>query len=371
MGKAGKIILAAVLVLVLACGAFAWYLIAGVQDGAVPTVEKPDALPETTDAPEETPEVISLGDAEAATPEPTQMPIYAEETENEQIVNILLVGTDSRTADETAAEGLSDSMMLVSYNRETGAITLVSFMRDACVKRIGERSYFYNKLNGAYKNGGVGELVNTLNLNFGLDIQNYVTVGYDGFSMLVDEIGGVDMPITGEEAYYINWRYCGLPQDAPKDKRLEYLVQFGLPALEEDYEGTKVQHLDGGQALWYSRDRTTASAGGQKGSDGVRISRQQAMVQAIFDKVKSEMSLTKINALIGFAVNHVSTNLSVSDMSALASAVFGADVSFVSARVPFEDAFHYGVTENGEDASMLYFDIDKAAVRLHTLLYGA
>ena len=195
-------------------------------------------------------------------------------------------------------------------------------------------------------------------------------MGYDGFSALVDEIGGVDVPLTSDEAYYINWRYCGLPQDAPKDKRLHYLEQFGLPALEEGYEGQKVQHLNGGQALWYSRDRTSPSADGKKGSDNVRTDRQQTMLTLLYRKVREEMDLGKVTALIGFATGHVNTNLSVSAMGELASLVLGTDVQFVSARVPFSDAFHYGVSANGEDPAMLYFDIETTAARLHTLLYG-
>ena len=95
------------------------------------------------------------------------MPIYEEDRRlDENIINILLIGTDSRSADEKEnSDGRSDSMILASVNKDTGKITLVSFMRDARVHRIGEsgRFTFYNKLNGAYRGGygggGAGELI--------------------------------------------------------------------------------------------------------------------------------------------------------------------------------------------------------------------
>ena len=110
--------------------------------------------------------------SEEPTPSPTPMPIYEEEALDDNIVNILLIGTDSRSADESEnSEGRSDSMILASLNKETGKIALVSFMRDARVHRVGEsgRFTFYNKLNGAYRGGygggGAGELIKTINGN--------------------------------------------------------------------------------------------------------------------------------------------------------------------------------------------------------------
>ena len=190
MTKVMKIILITLLVVVLAGAGLIWYVLGSMRSGAVETIEKPTEDVSVA----EQPEVITVISDEP-TPSPTPMPIYAEESKEDSIVNILLVGTDSRSESELeSSEGRSDSMMLASLNKEKGTITLISFMRDSRVHRIGKsgRFTFYNRLNGAYSGGygggGPGELINTLNENFDLDIQEYICIGFDGFAALIDQV---------------------------------------------------------------------------------------------------------------------------------------------------------------------------------------
>ena len=135
MSKVMKIILIVLLVVVLAVVGVGMYVLSSMRSDAVQTVAKPtEDLTMTTEEPA-TIQVVS----EEPTPSPTPMPIYEEEALDDNIVNILLIGTDSRSADESEnSEGRSDSMILASLNKETGKIALVSFMRDARVHRIGE-----------------------------------------------------------------------------------------------------------------------------------------------------------------------------------------------------------------------------------------
>ena len=171
MSKVMKIVLIVVLVIVLAVVGLGVYVLTSMRADAVETIEKPVDM----GAPEET-QAVSVVSSEP-TPTPTAMPIYEEASKEDSIVNILLVGTDSRSTKGTGdVQGRSDSMMLASINTEKGTITLVSFMRDARVHRIGKsgRFTFFNRLNGAfsggYGGGGPGELINTLNENFKLDM---------------------------------------------------------------------------------------------------------------------------------------------------------------------------------------------------------
>lgn len=367
MGKGAKIILIVIATLLVCCGGLALFV-----------VLQPDAEPEQADA---------AATAEPAPLEPALVPVVEatvdpageetpvpEEPLPDGIYNILFIGADSRTAEETEAEGLSDSMMCVSYNTNTNVVTLISFMRDSIVSRIGVNSQFPGKLNAAYKNGGPVELMETLNLNFDLDIKNYVTVGYEGFSMLVDELGGVDVEITGEEAYYINWRSADIRQDniyGQQHFRLQELQSLGRPILEEDYEGVKLQHLDGRQSLWYARNRTTPAADGTPGSDGLRINRQQVLMQLIYQKVKNEKTLDTAIALIKFAFQYVKTDMDILTMTKLGTRVLKADhIEFVNVRVPFEGSSRSGNAEKEEIVSGLYFDLDATAVKLHEIIYG-
>jgi len=142
--------------------------------------------------------------------------------------------------------------------------------------------------------------------------------------------------------------------------------------LEEGYEGTKVQHLNGGQALWYARNRTSPAADGTKGSDAVRINRQQELMKLIYQKVKTEKNLDTALALITFAVQNVKTNMDIITMTKLGSRILKAEgIEFVNVRVPFADAtLPMPESATGDAASAINFDIDAAAVRLHEILYG-
>ncbi|MEZ4508285.1 MAG: LCP family protein [Eubacteriales bacterium] len=142
------------LVIILAVVGVSLYVLSSMRSDAVETVEKPQDLA-STEEPESMITIIS----DEPTPTPSPMPIYSEESKEDNVVNILLIGTDSRNVEAENSDGRSDSMMLVSLNKEQGTITLISFMRDARVERIGKsgRFTFFNKLNGAYRGGTAAE----------------------------------------------------------------------------------------------------------------------------------------------------------------------------------------------------------------------
>lgn len=365
MSKVMKIILIVFVILIIAVGGFLWYMLGSMRADAVDTVEKPD-LEATAEEEEETSIVtVVAGDP---TPSPTPMPIYEEESQEDSVVNILLIGTDSRSADETEnSEGRSDSMMLASLNKDTGTITLVSFMRDARVKRIGSsgKFTFYNRLNGAYSGGygggGAGELINTLNYNFDLDIQEYIAIGFDGFATLIDQIGGLDVDLDQAEINFINDRIKG-------DHELEPDIVKNASTISAD---PGIIHLDGAQCLIYARNRHTGFDGGD-GNDFDRVSRQQEIIQLVYDKVTTQMNEQSVYALISFAANYVTTNMKLETMTDLAKLLLTNDISFVTTSIPAEGSYSYYVDETtGEKTDQLEFNLTKAATALNELLYGA
>ncbi len=364
MSKIMKIVLIVMLIVVLAVVGVGLYVLSSMRADAVETVAKPTEVLEET----EEPSVITVI-SEDPTPSPTPMPIYEEETKEDNIVNILLVGTDSRSESETeSAEGRSDSMILASLNKEKGTMTLVSFMRDARVHRIGSsgRFTFYNKLNGAYRGGygggGPGELINTINGNFGLDIQEYIVVGFDGFAALIDKIGGLDVELDQAEINFINDRITG-------NHVLEPDIVKNASTVKAE---PGVVHLDGAQCLIYARNRHTGVDGGE-GNDFDRVNRQQEIIKLVFEKVRKEMNEQSVLALISFASNYISTNMKVETMTALAKTLLTADISFSSdVSVPAAGSYKYYVDEkSGEKTDQLEFNIKKTATALQELLYGA
>ena len=360
MSKVMKIVLIALLVVVLAVVGLGVYVLTNMRADAVQTVEKPVDL-EASDEPE--PITVVANDP---TPTPTQMPIYEEEAKADSIVNILLVGTDSRNKSELQNEGgRSDSMILASIDTNKGTITLVSFMRDSRVHRIGKsgKFTFYSRLNGAYSGGyaggGPGELINTLNENFQLDIQEYVAIGFDGFAALIDKIGGLDVDCDEAEINFINDRIQGDYVNEPD------VVRNATPIKE----APGVLHLDGAQCLIYARNRHTGFSGGA-GNDFDRVSRQQEIIQLVFEKVTKEFNEQSLLALISFASDYVSTNMGLDTMTDLAKILLTKGMTFTKTTIPEPGSYKNFVDENNVETDQLEFDIEATAAELNKLIYG-
>lgn len=198
---------------------------------------------------------------------------------DDNVLNILLIGTDSRNP--SVDRGRSDSMILVSVNKKTKKVIMTSFLRDTWVQipDIGPQ-----RLNAAYAYGGPPLLVKTMQANFGIRIDKYVTINFDSFKDTIDTIGGVDIRVTDEEVPYIN---------------------SGAKNSEKLKQGGKYT-LNGEQALAYSRIRYI-------GTDFGRTQRQRTVMDEIFRKTKG-MSLSELSDFLEKILPNVSTNFEKSEI---------------------------------------------------------
>lgn len=258
-------------------------------------------------------------------------PLYSVEQKDKNIINILVMGTDSR--DVTVERGRSDTMLVVSYNKKTAEVKMVSFLRDALVPI---ENHDWNRLNTAYAYGGAGLAVNTINDLFGLDLQNFVVVDFNGAKEFIDKIGGVDVTLTQAEIdYYSNF--------------INQELVVG------------VNHMDSQLAMAHMQNRTTDS-------DFGRARRQRDVVTAVMKKVTT-MSITEISSLIDYAMSIVKTNISASTLVSLAVSVLAdaSNLSFSTQQVPYADSYQYAWYKN---MAILSFDIDDAAKRVGEFIYG-
>ena len=392
--KALKIILSVLLVIVLIAGAAIWYFMTQLTKDAVPIVEVPDesAETETTEAVEDFTVEIEV----TPTPEPTEDPNEITEEKlvsmtveqdaleepdlgikqvdqiNENVINVLLVGADVRRLNAYSTAN-ADTIMMASINKSTKVITLVSFMRDSYIQIRGLKgNVSMNKLNSAYANGGMGWLINTLNYkgNYNLDIQYYLGVGFRNFEKLIDAIGGVDVELTAEECYYINWRCAELLKTDPKDNRKELLAEQGKAVLDE-VAGT--HHLTGLQTLWYARDRTTGEDAESTGSDFTRTSRQQEVLQLVYNKVKSGLTLVELANLAKFTMENSYTNIKFAKLCEIGLFLLNNDVTVQTITMPRDKSWAYesvSVKEGSAPVEVVTFKVDPNRKYLHELLYG-
>lgn len=207
----------------------------------------------------------------------------------EGYTNIALFGVDSREGD--LGEGTrTDCIIVASLNNETKEIKMVSVYRDTLLD-LSEGTY--QKCNAAYSYGGPTMAINMLNMNLDLDIQEYVTVDFGAIADAIDLLGGLEMDVTDEEAYYIS----------------EYLQETADSAGKEahflDYGGHMV--LDGAQATTYARIRSTA------GGDFTRTERQRLVIEKMVEKIKVA-DLATINKIIDQVFPQISTSFTLSEL---------------------------------------------------------
>lgn len=108
------------------------------------------------------------------------------------VMNILLLGVDNADLDSNSR---SDSMILLSVDTLHGKIKLTSFMRDMFVEVPG---YGKTKLTHACQYGGAQLTADTIEMNFGINIDAYAKIGYDFLIDAVDGLGGITIPEVNE-----------------------------------------------------------------------------------------------------------------------------------------------------------------------------
>lgn len=207
--------------------------------------------------------------------------------------DIALFGVDSR---EGALESgtNSDTIMVCSINKKTGEIRLVSVYRDTYLDTTDGQ---YRKCNSAYAVGGAEQAISMLNKNLDLNITDYATVNFGALVDVVDMVGGVDITLTEGEVEWLNG----------------YLVE-GRQVLGRDCEdvpGPGLQHLNGMQALAYSRIRYI-------GLDYERTERQRTVLEQVFNKV-NENGLLEMNKMIDTILPEISTSLSMTEILGMAA----------------------------------------------------
>ena len=192
------------------------------------------------------------------------------------IINIALFGVDTR--EENSMKGLSDSIMVLSVNKQTRKIKIISILRDTIVDIDGKKG----KVNGAYSLGGYELAIRTLNRNFNLDIKDFVTVNFERMAQLVDLVGGVYIEVNDGELALINpliEEQAAITGETP-----QYVEKSGY------------QKLTGMQAVAWARIRKTSTSDGQRDDFG-RTDRQREVLTKLFNSA-SGLGLSKMFNLL-------------------------------------------------------------------------
>lgn len=245
----------------------------------------------------------------------------------------LLVGSDSRQnlTPEQQAElatggdlgtGRTDTILLVHVPGvgSDAPTTMVSIPRDSYVEIPG---YGEDKINAAFSLGGAPLLAQTVEQATGIRLDHYAEVGFDGFAVLVDAVGGVTM--------------------CPAEPISDPLAGIELPA--------GCQELDGRTALGFVRSRATARA------DLDRMVNQRQFMSALVQRAASPAVL--LNALRWYPMTQAAVGAVAVDEGAhvwdLGQLAWAMHSTITTITVPIGE-----YTDNGS-GSVVVWDSDAAS----------
>lgn len=258
------------------------------------------------------------------------------------VINVLLVGEEAIGDDY--GRGRTDCILIATISKKEKALKLTSLMRDTYVQIPG---YSDNKLNAAYHNGGLSLLIDTIQLNFDLEVDGYVLVNFDSFEKVIDELGGVEITLTEKEASYLN--------------RTNYISN---PANRTVVEGK--QMLNGNQALGYSRIRYVSTADNLRDDFG-RNARQRAILNALFEQYKSKSAVELIGMLPNL-LSLVTTDLDKSDMVGYIATVLTMGATEIETfSIPVSNGYRDARIRNMD---VLVPDLAVNVPALHEFIFG-
>ena len=261
---------------------------------------------------------------------------------DERWINILLIGSDTRSQEKNAER--SDTMMICSVNLKEGKIKLTSLERDMWVEIPGRSGH--HKLNAAHAYGGPELLMKTINTLFHMNVTHYVSVNFYDFCGIIDLFGGVTVPLTSSEIRVINETVAS--------------SDYGDTKYDPIPGGVSEAHLNGAQALAYVRIRKIDD-------DFHRTARQRTLLSAMLNNAIG-MPVMDLVSLYDGAYSRLSTNYSPGDLLAIALSVAGhAMGDLPQLSLPTPEHFHY---DESNGISKVVYDSEATVRQLHEFIYG-
>lgn len=186
---------------------------------------------------------------------------------------VLVLGVDERENDR----GRSDSMILLAVNPAKESILMFNIPRDTRTRIVGHETV--DKINHAFAFGGIDMSIRTVEDFLQYPVNYYLKVNMEGFSRIIDSIGGVDVNNS----------------------------------LEFDYGQYKFEkgelHLSGEEALAFSRMRFEDPRG-----DLGRNERQREILRELIKKSLTISTVFKLQSILDTIGDNVKTDMTFEEM---------------------------------------------------------
>lgn len=266
--------------------------------------------------------------------DPSSLP-QGETQAEDDILNVLILGTDERTVEFSSAR--ADSIILLSLNLKENTAKLVSLERGMGVPILeGEYQGEYDWLTHCFRYGGASLMLKEVQTCFNVDVSHYVRVNFTSVKNIVDILGGIDVELTAAEANHLSGGGTSLT--------------------------VGMNHLNGETALSYARLRSIDS-------DWNRVKRQRAVIQACMNSIRGA-DVKTLNELCDAILPYVQTNFTKLEILQLMAQLPGfLGVQFEQMTIPAEGT--YGGMIGLQGRSLFAVDFETNAKILNDFLYGA
>lgn len=216
---------------------------------------------------------------------------------------VLLMGSDNDGKGGNNQTPLTQTMILVRVDPQTGHVTMLSLPRDLYIPLYNSSGGYAgtNKLDvsftgGTFPTGAAQAAINTVQTDFHIQVNDWGWIGLQGLVNLINYVGGVDVVVTSpvmDDLY---------PADVGTQNAYGYQRLAITPGP---------QHMTGQQALDYVRSRHESTYG-----DFSRSARQQQVLVALRAKLK-DLNPADLPKLSDALKGQLYTNLSLAQITTL------------------------------------------------------
>lgn len=220
--------------------------------------------------------------------------ITVSSSSKKKVINALICGKN---------EELTDTIIYLKYNVETGKIGMMSIPRDTSIVSNPTLSSVY-KINYMYQSKGIMSLVNQVENMLDINIDYYLVFDASMLKEMIDAIGGVEVDVP------IRMKYDDGSQD-----------------LHIDLQPGK-QVLNGKQAEGFVRFRhNNDMTVGYPMGDVQRTEVQQDFIKSFISQVLSAKNISKIPDLINIGLKNTETNITAREATKYITDASKIDIS--------------------------------------------
>ncbi|AIS31497.1 cell envelope-related transcriptional attenuator [Methanobacterium formicicum] len=201
-------------------------------------------------------------------------------------INILFLGADARTPQ---TQGYTDSINILSIDKNTKEVSILSIPRDTRVQIAGKG---VDKINSAYAYGDINTTKKTVENFLKVRIDYYVLVDFTDFKELVDSLGGITMN-----------------------------VEPHISAVRPELHGkTGVSKLTGDEALIYVRFRQDSE------SEGGRMKRHREAITAIINEALNPSNILQAPTVLNQLRKNVKTDIPPLETTVIEKLITGFNI---------------------------------------------